>query len=210
MKDILTRASFAELTRKSALDFIRSGGIVVPDPGIRRTARFSGLTDHGDASLAMLQGDRTYSFDINLLLSDNAAAYTATGFSQVGGADAILDLGGNQGVTPTQQARLDAVVVIDITAIDVSSGNETYKIKVIGSNTAAFATATANLSGYELGKGTSLLPATQSDTIVGRLELLFTTERFNTKYEFIKLYNEIGGTTPSISYQAFAAVLPEP
>lgn len=210
MKDILTRASFAELTRKSALDFIRSGGVIVPDNGIRRTARFSGLTDHADASLAMLQGDRSYSFDANLLLSDNAAAYTATGYSQVGGADAILDLGGNQGVTPTQQARLDAVVVIDITAIDVSSGNETYKLKVMGSTTSAFAANVANLSGYELGKGASLFPATQADTVVGRLELLFTTERMNLKFEFIKLYNEIAGTTPSINYQAFAAVLPEP
>lgn len=207
---ILTRMDFAQLTRKSALDFLRSGGVFAPSSHRSRTVHLGPLTDHEAASLAMLQGDRTYSFDANMLLSDGAAAYTASGYAQNGGIDGILDLGGNQGVTPLQQARMDAVLVMDITAIDIASGNETYKLKVMGSNTAAFLTATANLSSIELGKGASLVPATQSDSVVGRVEQLFTTERTNTKYEFIKLYNELGGTTPSITYTAFVAVLPEP
>lgn len=155
-------------------------------------------------------GDRTYSFDANLQLSDNAAAYTADGYAQVGGADGLCDLGGNQGVTPAQQARLDAVAVIDITAIDIASGNETYVLRIMGCNTAGFASSTAELAAITLGKGASLVPATQSDAVVGRIELMFATERLNTKYQFIKLYVDVGGTTPSISFQAFVAVLPEP
>jgi hypothetical protein len=202
-RPIISRQEFAFLTRKQALDFLRSGGIFKP-------ARPRIIPQFG-ASVAggqMLQGDRTYSFDANLQLSDGAAAYTASGYAQVAGADGILDLGGNQGTSPTQQARIDAVCVIDISAITVS-GTNTYKIKMMGCNTSAFASAVVNLSSIELGKGSSLVPTTQSDGAAGRIELPFTTERLNTKYEFVKLYNELANS-PSITYTAFVAVLPEP
>lgn len=155
-------------------------------------------------------GDRTYSFDINLLLSDNAAAYTADGYTQVSGADAVLDLGGNQGTTPTQQARMDAMCVIDVTAIDIASGNETYVLRILGCNTSGFASAVRELAAITLGKGSALVPATQADSIIGRYELPFATEQANVKYEFLKMYVDVGGTTPSIAFQAFVAVLPEP
>ena len=155
-------------------------------------------------------GDRTYSFDANLLLSDNAAAYVADGYTQVGGADAVLDLGGNQGVSPLQQARIDAVCVIDVTAIDVASGNETYSLRVLGCNSSGFASNVAELAAITIGKGSALVPTTQSDATTGRIELPFCTERFNQKYEFVKLYVDVGGTTPSINLLAFVAVLPEP
>lgn len=154
-------------------------------------------------------GDRTYSFDANLLLSDNAAAYTADGYAQAAGADAILDLGGNQGTTPAQQARIDAVCVIDVTAIDVASADELYRLKILGSNATAF-TATRVLAELTLGKGTAKVPSSTIDDTTGRYELFFSTEQDDTKYQYVKLYNDVAGTTPSISYQAFVAVLPEP
>lgn len=155
-------------------------------------------------------GDRSYSFDANLILSDNAAAYTADGYAQVGGADAILDLGGNQGTSPTQQARIDAACVIDVTAIDIASGNETYVLRMLGCNTSGFASNVVELAAITLGKGASLIPATQKDSVVGRYELLFATEQANTKFQYLKMYVDVGGTTPSISFQAFVSVLPEP
>lgn len=155
-------------------------------------------------------GDRTYSFDANLLLADNAAAYTVDGYSQVGGADGILDLGGNQNVTPAQQARIDAVLVIDVTAIDIASGDETYRLKVLACNDPAFASSVVQVGELCLGKGSALIPATQKDSVIGRYELLFCTEQANVKYEWVKFFIDVGGTTPSISLQAFVAVLPEP
>lgn len=154
-------------------------------------------------------GDRTYSFDVNLQLSDNAAAYTVDGYSQVGGADKVLDLGGNQAVTPTQQARIDAMCIIDVTAIDIASNDEVYRLKILGCNTAGFASGVAELAEICFGKGSVQVPATQSDATTGRIELPFCTERFNTKYQFVKLYIDVSGTTPSISFLAFVAVLPE-
>jgi hypothetical protein len=81
--------------------------------------------------------DRTYTFDANNEFSDNAAAYTASGYLQKGGADGVVDLGGNQGTSPAQQARIDAVAIFDVTAITVS-GTQTYQLDIVVSNDPAF------------------------------------------------------------------------
>lgn len=154
-------------------------------------------------------GDRTYNFDANLLLSDAGAAVTADGYAQVGGATATLDLGGNQSTSPTQQARLDAVAVVEISAIDIASGDETYVLRILGSNDSAWASGNIyELAALTLGKGSALVPTTQGDTLVGEYEIMFTTERANVKYEYIRMYVDVGGTTPSITFQAYVSVLP--
>lgn len=154
--------------------------------------------------------DRTYSFDINLLFADGAAAQTASGFMQVGGANGIVDLGGNQGTSPKQQARIDAVAVLDVTAIDISSGNETYKIQILGSNDPGMATGNVSLGGIELGKGASLDGVNMADSVTGRYEIMFSTQAAGTLYEYVGVYVTEGGTTPSLTANGFIAVLPEP
>lgn len=156
--------------------------------------------------------DRTYSFDANLQLSDNAAAYTASGYLQSAGADGVLDLGGNQGVTPTQFARIDAMAIFDVTAIDIASGNETYQIDILLSNDPAFAAGNVVCAaGIQLGKGASLRGAVaQQDSVTGRYEVGFTNQLGGTIFEYAKAFLTAGGTTPSISIFSFVAVLPEP
>ncbi len=161
-------------------------------------------------------GDRTYSFDANLVLSDGAAALGATGFAQAGGADGIIDLGGNQSVTPVQQARMDAVCVIDITALDAVTTDEAYRFILLGSTVAAFTAGTIQcLGALELAGGVlsvlgSGAAGTQITSTTGRYELLFATEQDDRKYQFIKLFCVLTGTTPSVTFTAFVAVLPEP
>lgn len=152
--------------------------------------------------------DRTYSFDANLMLSDGAAAYTATGYTQVGGANAILDLGGNQSTSPVQQARIDAVAVVDVTAITVS-GTQTYKLYVVGSNDPGLATGNVVLGGMMLGKGTSSDILTASDSVTGRYEIFFCTNVAGSLYEYVGLYI-VAANSPSVTFSAFVAVLPEP
>lgn len=156
--------------------------------------------------------DRTYSFDVNLLFSDGVLAQTASGFTQALGANGILDLGGNQGTSPKQQARIDACAVIDVTAIDISSGNETYQIDILASNDPAFGAGNVVcVGGVQLGKGTSLRgPAAQADSVVGRVEIPFCTQVAGLLFEFIGVFITTGGTTPSITLQGFVAVLQEP
>lgn len=181
------------------------------------------ITDTSMLAMAMLQGDRTYTPDANNILADNAAALTATGFAQAGGADGVVDLGGNQGVTVTlpsiadvssitpQQARIDAVLVVDVTAIDIASGNEVYNLILEGSNDPAWPAGSGQvLAAMQLGKGASRAGSVLKDSVIGRYELLFTNEQANVKYQYAKLYVVAGGTTPSIAFFAFIAVLGEP
>jgi len=154
--------------------------------------------------------DRVYSFDANLVLADGAAAQTATGYSQVGGANAIIDLGGNQSTSPKQQARMDAVLIVDVSAIDISSSNETYKLILVGSNDAGLATGNVVLGEIMLGKGASLDILNGADSVVGQYEIPFSTNQAGNLYEFLGLYAVLGGTTPSITYTADIGVMMEP
>lgn len=155
--------------------------------------------------------DRTYSFDINNVLSDNAAAYTASGYLQALGADGLLDLGGNQGTSPLQQARIEAMAVFDITAIKTSSGNESYKLLIVGSNDPAFGAGNVTcLAAVELGAVGGADVVNGLADPIGRVEVGFCTQKCQTLYEYVKCYAVIGGTTPTINIQCFIAVLPEP
>lgn len=206
-------------------------GMAGPVGPVQRRKKALQLGDTAELSMQMLQGDRTYSFDANMGLSDGAAAYTASGYAQYAGADGIIDLGGNQNVTITlpsiadvstltpQQARIDAMLVIDLTAIKTSVGNELYKLMALLSNDPAFGAGNVTMAGMlELGAAASIDgPAgaafvTPQPAAVGgsRYELGITSEQNNVKYEYLKLYNVISGTLPTITYRAFVAVLPEP
>src|ERR1700683_1608681 len=171
-------------------------------------------------------GDRTYTFDANNGLSDGATAYVASGYAQYGGADGIIDTGGNQNVTVTlpsidsvssitpQQARIDAVIPLWVTAIKTSSSNETYKILVLVSNDPAFGAGNVQMAGgIQLGfAGSNDIPngiTTPAPPAIGghEYEILICTEHNLLKYQFLKLYVVLGGSTPSITFKAFMAVL---
>lgn len=156
-------------------------------------------------------GDRNYSFDANLLLADGVAAITVDGYSQNAGADGIIDFGGNQSVTPAQQARIDCMLVIDVQALEIDSSNELYRLKVLGCNVSSFASGVKVLSEMTLGKGSAKVPTTGADDTPGRYELPFCTEQDDVKYQYVKLYVDVAGTiVTGIDFTAFVAVLPEP
>ncbi len=171
-------------------------------------------------------GDRTYAVDANNFLSDGAAALTASGYAQYAGADGIIDCGGNQNITVTlpsiaasssitpQQQRIDAVVVIDVTAYIVTSGCY-YKLMVLVSNDPAFGATNVMLAGaLQLAiAGTGDVPNNFTPPTVpaiggNRYEILFSNEQNNVKYEYVKLYVVLGGSNASITFKAFMAVLP--
>lgn len=172
-------------------------------------------------------GDRTYSFDANAGLSDGAVAITASGYAQYAGADGIMDLGGNQSVTITlpsiadvttitpQQARIDAVLVVDVTAV-TTTGTASEKLIIVGSNDPAFgAGKTTQLGMMEFGAIASQEQpngfVTAAPNAVGgsRYEIPFCSEQNNVKYEYVKVYVVIANSG-SITFKAFVAVLPEP
>jgi hypothetical protein len=140
---------------------------------------------------------RTYSYDNDLLLKDTGAI-TATAAAQVGGAAKVHDCGAN--------TRIDAMLVIDVSAIEIDSANEEYDIIVQGSTASAFTAGTIqNLAQMNLGS-TSVRQGAPIDTTVGRYELPFTNFQDDVAYRYIRVYIVIAGTiVTGINFTAYMA-----
>lgn len=140
----------------------------------------------------MARNQKDEIFDTATQLKD-AGAITADAPAQVGGANAILDLG---------LARVDARVVVDVSAIDVASGDELYNLRFQLSNSASFASGVIGGPILQLGDSTVLI-GESADSLVGRYEMGVCNEVNGTLYRYARLYTDVGGTTPSINYTAY-------
>lgn len=123
-----------------------------------------------------------YPYDANAVLHDGSAV-TADGPGSV----AYYDVGA--------AARFPAVAVVNVTAIDDASGDETYDVIIQGSQATNFATV------QQLGSMT----ITRGDT--GRFTILFDNDQDGVVYQYIRVYFDVGGTTPSISANVYMANL---
>ena len=170
---------------------------------------------------------RNYAFDINMQLDDGSGAHSAAGFGQVAGSQSIVDLGGNQGITITlpsisnvstitpQQARIDAVAVVQLTAITLA-GSDIYTMTLVGSNSPTLASNNVNLGAMSWGQAAAFAypNAAVTATPLGagnfpsgwQYEILFTNEVQNTPYEYVSAY--FSGTFGSITAKAYICVLP--
>jgi hypothetical protein len=166
-------------------------------------------------------GMRTYNYDSKLVLSDGAAAYTASGIGQVNSANAILNFGGYPSRTDLGVvggfARVDAACVVNISAITTATDGN-YRLSVMGSNNANGSLPVV-LGEIQVGLG-SVLPngsaagtdvaGTGSTSTAGIREILFSTEQNGINYEYVYLYVTVSGSTSkSITLTAFVAVLPK-
>jgi hypothetical protein len=140
---------------------------------------------------------RTYAFDANMRCRTTPRP-TPRAATAGGGADGVVDLGGNQGVTVTlpaiddvstytpQQARIDAMLVLDVTAIDIASGNETYQIDIMVSNDPNFAAAAWSARRHPARQG-RLAPRRRRPegfSVTGRYEVPFTNNIAGAIYQF--------------------------
>lgn len=142
---------------------------------------------------------RSYTYDNSLLFKD-AGAITSSAAAQVSGSNKIIDTNNGASGAPS---RFDAIMVIDVSAIDTTSANELYDIVVQLSNSATFASGVVNRCALELG--TTRWGSSASDG-TGRYELPFDNEFAENTYRYVRLYTGCAGTTPSINYKAFAAI----
>lgn len=141
-------------------------------------------------------GRRTYSYDNELLLKD-AGLVAASAAAQVGGSDKIRDVGAS--------TRIDEMLVIDVTAIEIASNDEEYDIIVQGSSSASFASDIQNLAQMNLG-ATEVRQGGAIDSTTGRYELPFTNYQDDTTYRYIRLYTAVAGSIDTgINYSAFCA-----
>ncbi|WP_010137596.1 hypothetical protein [Oceanicola sp. S124] len=113
-------------------------------------------------------------------------------------ADAYVGSQHDQG----DAAITDLVCVVDIESCKVSAGDETYTLRLVGSNSADRSDAQI-LDTLELGDA-GTIPVATVDTVPGdRFVMRARTERQDTSFRYIDLHLDVAGTSPSIGFGAF-------
>jgi len=148
--------------------------------------------------------ERAVPFDAAMAFA-NPQTLTASGY--VNALNAQLDL---------MPGRFDGYLNLDISAMKLSSGDEAYKLFLLGSNDPAwgngnvemlaardFAAATA---GRLLG---TICPASYTVPMTGRSATKFMIPITNLMgayvFRYLQLYTQIAGTTPSITLSAWVS-----
>jgi len=140
-----------------------------------------------------------YTYDALLALKD-AGLLAASAAWQVASANRILDIG-------TGYFRGDCV--IDVTAIEIATGDERYTMVIQGSTSPTFASGIANLAELTIGDGSAIGTAQGTsgvdvDDTTGRYVLPFTNERNGVYYPYIRGRVFIAGTIATgINFQAW-------
>lgn len=131
---------------------------------------------------------RWFPRDFQTTIQGTATAYTA---NQTPINAAIIDLG---------SGRCDFSVIAEVTALDISSTDESYDLIVQGSNSSTFASGIEELARYRLG-ATATRAGAQS-SVVGRYEIDCSNEspvNGTTEYRYCRVLLVVAGTTPSIT-----------
>jgi len=132
-------------------------------------------------------------FDSELELKD-AGLIAASAAAQVDSVDKILDLG---------QSFWEGKVVVDVTAIEVATGDEEYDVEWQLSSSATFASGIVVPTVLRLGDTTTAFGSADSTT--GRYVQCVHNEFNGTLYRYARLYTRVAGTIATgINYSAFA------
>lgn len=143
--------------------------------------------------MAIARNRKDFTFDYAMRMKD-AGLVGASAAAQVGGSDKIIDLGSSD--------RIDARVIVDLSACEVASGDERYEIIVQGSSSSTFATGVWNLAAITLGDSSKSLE-TVDTAAARRQELAFTNEVNGTAYRYLRVYTRVEGTVATgINYVA--------
>ena len=96
----------------------------------------------------------------------------------------------------------DMVCIINIESIDVSSSNEVYTFRIVGSNVADRSDGEV-LAVAQTGHAGTITIETKNGAAGDRLVIPFRTEKNRTRYRFLDLHLTAAGTTPSIGFNAY-------
>ena len=131
-------------------------------------------------------------YDVKLELKD-AGLVAADAAGQVGGSDKIVNLGAG---------FVNGNLVIDVSEIEIASGDELYKISLQGSSKADFADTFEDLAICELGANAVLGGDQGSEA--GRYVIPFRTSRKGTIYPYVRVYTDVNGTIATgINFTAY-------
>lgn len=139
----------------------------------------------------------SYTFDANLEFKD-AGLVASSAAAQVDSAAKVVDVG---------TGFFKGDLVIDVTAIEVATGNEGYRIAIEGSDNSGFSSGTeVELQSIKLGD--SSVTGGDTDDTTGRYVLPFTNRWADgTCYRYLRVYTTVEGTIATgINFSAFASI----
>lgn len=125
---------------------------------------------------------------------DNALLLKAAGLVAASADGTILDLG---------EGLFDGYLVLDVTAVEVATGDEIYTVSVEGSSVAAMTSLSCCLAKKVLG---NLVVPMDNATGVGRFVVPFRNEDNGVLKRYIRLSTLVAGTIATgINFTAFLA-----
>lgn len=131
----------------------------------------------------------TFTYDDALNMKD-AGLVAATAAEST-----IVDLG---------DGFFDGYLVVDVTALEVASTDETYDIHLEGSNVAAMSSGSVCLAAAPQ-MGNAAAPA-DADTAVGRFVVPVTNEQNGELYRYVRIHTTVAGAVATgINFSAFLA-----
>lgn len=139
---------------------------------------------------------RNFTLDSNLQLKD-AGLVAASAAAQVAGAARVLDLGAG---------LVEGNIVVDVSAIEIASADESYDIVVQLSPDSDFGTAgnIVERLARHVGAKASKRTDSDKDDATGRYVIPVDNENAGTIYRYMRLYTVVAGTIASgINYTAW-------
>lgn len=133
--------------------------------------------------MANMTSQRTRTYD-DLQLMKDAGLVAATAAATVDGAAKIHDVG-----TSVYEGELE----IDVSAVEIATGNELYTVAIQGSSSATFASNIQNLAMIDLG-ATGARKGGAIDSTVGRYHLPFVNKQDDVVYQYLRVHTTVAGT----------------
>lgn len=125
---------------------------------------------------------------------DNATLMKAAGLVAASADGTIIDLG---------DGLFDGFLVLDVTAVEVATGDEKYTISVEGSSVAAMTSLSVCLAKITLG---NVIVPMDDPTDVGRFVVPFRNEQNGVLKRYVRLSTLVAGTIATgINFTAFLA-----
>lgn len=139
--------------------------------------------------MARNQRDQTY--DQTLLMKD-AGLIATSAAATVATVAKVADFGAS---------RMDARLIIDITACENASNDELFTVEVQVSNSATFASGVFIAGNVKLGAAEATFES--ADTALGRREVAFATEINGVTYRYCRVFTRVAGTIATgVNYTA--------
>lgn len=126
---------------------------------------------------------------------DAALSLKAAGLVAASADGSILDIG---------EGLVDGFLVIDVSAVEIASGDERYTISLEGSNVAAMDSGSVCLAKKVFGN--LVVPMDAALSAAGRYVVPFRNEEGGTTFRYVRLSTLVAGTIATgINFSAFIA-----